>query len=270
MYHCHPRISKRLPRESSDFFSKNRTSAPSHDSKTCYTTGEKTDRPAPGLRRNFILGEWQACQNPSRAAALCSLNWKLPFARRGAGARNGRSWQRIPNQIFSEGVNCMEHPFHLRYRTPASAWQDAMPLGNGRLGAMVYGHTGLERIQLNDDSLWYGAPMDRNNASLKEKLPEIRRLIFSGDIHRAEELIMQYMAGTPGCMRHYSTLGHAEPGAEPASAVLYRLDSRQHRCRGLRKRPRSDDRRVHDNAYAGRRALPRARCSSATIRTCCA
>jgi len=101
----------------------------------------------------------------------------------------------------------MEHLFHLRYRTPASAWGDAMPLGNGRLGAMVYGHTSLERIQLNDDSLWYGSPMDRNNASLKEKLPEIRRLVFSGDIRRAEELIMQYMAGTPGCMRHYSTLG---------------------------------------------------------------
>ncbi|MFH1513639.1 MAG: glycoside hydrolase family 95 protein [Bacillota bacterium] len=101
----------------------------------------------------------------------------------------------------------MEHPFHLRYRTPAMAWPDAMPLGNGRLGAMVYGQTGLERIQLNDDSLWYGAPMDRNNASLKEKLPEIRRLVFSGDIRHAEELIMQYMAGTPGCMRHYSTLG---------------------------------------------------------------
>lgn len=101
----------------------------------------------------------------------------------------------------------MEHPFHLRYRTPASSWVDAMPLGNGRLGAMVYGQTGLERIQLNDDSLWYGAPMNRNNATLREKLPEIRRLIFSGDIRRAEELIMQYMAGTPGCMRHYSTLG---------------------------------------------------------------
>ncbi len=101
----------------------------------------------------------------------------------------------------------MEHPFHLRYNTPADVWHDAMPLGNGRLGAMVYGHTGIERIQLNDDSLWYGTFMDRNNPSLKEKLPEIRRLVLSGDIYHAEELIMQYMAGTPGCMRHYSPLG---------------------------------------------------------------
>lgn len=109
----------------------------------------------------------------------------------------------IPNW----SVNHMEHPFHLRYNTPADAWHDAMPLGNGSLGAMVYGHTGIERIQLNDDSLWYGTFMNRNNPSLKEKLPEIRRLVLSGDIYHAEELIMQYMAGTPGCMRHYSPLG---------------------------------------------------------------
>ena len=101
----------------------------------------------------------------------------------------------------------LEHQYHLRYHTPANVWRDTMPLGNGKLGAMVYGHTGIERIQLNDDSLWYGGAMDRNNTSLKEALPEIRRLVLSGDIHRAEELIMQNMAGTPSCMRHYSTLG---------------------------------------------------------------
>ncbi|MBN1777597.1 MAG: glycoside hydrolase family 95 protein [Clostridiales bacterium] len=100
-----------------------------------------------------------------------------------------------------------EHQYHLRYNAPASVWHDAIPLGNGKLGAMAYGHIGIERIQLNDDSLWYGTVMDRNNASLKENLQTIRRLILSGNIHQAEELIMQHMAGTPNCMRHYSTLG---------------------------------------------------------------
>ena len=104
----------------------------------------------------------------------------------------------------------MEHSFHLRYNNQANVWHDALPLGNGRLGAMAYGHTSLERIQLNDDSLWYGTFMDRNNASLKEKLPEIQRLVLSGDIYHAEELIMQYMAGTPGCMRHYTLLGELD------------------------------------------------------------
>jgi alpha-L-fucosidase 2 len=104
----------------------------------------------------------------------------------------------------------MKHPFHLQYSNPADVWHDAQPLGNGRLGAMVYGHTGLERIQLNDDSMWYGTFMDRNNPSLREKLPEIRRLVLSGDIYHAEELILQYMAGTPGCMRHYTMLGELD------------------------------------------------------------
>ncbi|MDI9420484.1 MAG: glycoside hydrolase family 95 protein [Firmicutes bacterium] len=101
----------------------------------------------------------------------------------------------------------MGHDFSLRYSTPADAWRDAIPLGNGRLGAMVYGHTDIERIQLNDDSLWYGTFIDRNNSALKDKLPEIRRLILAGDISRAEELIMKYMAGTPAGMRHYTLLG---------------------------------------------------------------
>ncbi|MFY9436534.1 MAG: glycoside hydrolase N-terminal domain-containing protein, partial [Limnochordia bacterium] len=82
----------------------------------------------------------------------------------------------------------MGHSFYLRYNTPADAWRDAIPLGNGRLGAMVYGHTDIERIQLNDDSLWYGTFIDRNNEALKNKLPEIRRLVLAGDIYNAEEL----------------------------------------------------------------------------------
>ena len=56
----------------------------------------------------------------------------------------------------------MEHPFHLCYNKPADIWNNAMPLGNGRLGAMIYGHTDIERIVLNDDSLWYGSFIDRN------------------------------------------------------------------------------------------------------------
>ncbi len=104
----------------------------------------------------------------------------------------------------------MEHAYHLRYNNPAEVWRDAMPLGNGRLGAMVYGHTGQERIQLNDDSLWSGSFQDRNNPSLKDKLSEIRQLVLSGDIFHAEELLMQNMIGTPGGMRHYAPLGELD------------------------------------------------------------
>ena len=83
----------------------------------------------------------------------------------------------------------MKHPYYLSYKNQADRWFDALPLGNGRLGAMVYGHTSVERIQLNDDSLWYGDFIDRNNPSLKEKLTEIRELVLSGDIIMLRNLL---------------------------------------------------------------------------------
>ncbi len=104
----------------------------------------------------------------------------------------------------------MTHPFHLRYSTAAEAWKDAVPLGNGRLGAMVYGRADIERIPLNDDSLWYGKHIDRNNPALKDKLPEIRRLVFAGEMQRAEELMMRYMVGSPSGSRHYTFLGELD------------------------------------------------------------
>ena len=83
----------------------------------------------------------------------------------------------------------------LWYDRPADAWCDALPLGNGRLGAMVYGHTKVERIQLNEDSLWYGKAMDRDNPRLRDALPRIRQHVFRGEIREAEDLIQRYMLG---------------------------------------------------------------------------
>lgn len=101
----------------------------------------------------------------------------------------------------------MEHNNHMYYDSPAKVWEDALPLGNGRLGAMIYGETDMERIPLNDDSLWHGLAMDRNNPAYKEKLPEIRRLVLEGKMHDAEEMIAQYMAGVPCSQRHYTFIG---------------------------------------------------------------
>lgn len=95
----------------------------------------------------------------------------------------------------------------LTYDTPASAWHDALPLGNGFLGAMVYGHVGTERIMLNEDSLWYGQPMDRNNPAYREKLPIIRDCVLDGRIREAEAMILQCQTGSPQSMRHYVPLG---------------------------------------------------------------
>ncbi|GHU65789.1 large protein [Clostridia bacterium] len=100
--------------------------------------------------------------------------------------------------------------FKLIYDKAADRWADALPLGNGRLGAMVYGHTSIDRIQLNEDSLWYGKFIDRNNLATKAKLPLIQQKVLAGEIQEAEDLIVQYMIGAPSTMRHYEPLGELD------------------------------------------------------------
>ena len=57
----------------------------------------------------------------------------------------------------------------LWYRQPAKEWEEALPLGNGRLGAMIYGDIEHEHLQMNEDSMWYGGKVDRNNPDMKEQ-----------------------------------------------------------------------------------------------------
>lgn len=90
---------------------------------------------------------------------------------------------------------------------PAEKWEEAYPIGNGRLGAMVFGQPGYERIQLNEDSVWYGAPMDRINPEAKAHLPEIRSLIQMGKIPEAERLMELTLSGIPQSQRPYQTAG---------------------------------------------------------------
>ncbi|MEO8180260.1 MAG: glycoside hydrolase N-terminal domain-containing protein [Deltaproteobacteria bacterium] len=68
----------------------------------------------------------------------------------------------------------------LWYRRPAARWVEALPVGNGRLGAMVFGGIGSERWQLNEDSLWTGGPQDADNPAALAALPQIRKLYFEG------------------------------------------------------------------------------------------
>ena len=80
------------------------------------------------------------------------------------------------------------HPLILWYRQPARQWEEALPVGNGRLGAMVFGGTGVERVQLNEDTLWSGGPRDWDNPQAADYLPEVRRLIFAQRYAEADEL----------------------------------------------------------------------------------
>ncbi|OXS61754.1 alpha-L-fucosidase [Cohnella sp. CIP 111063] len=100
-----------------------------------------------------------------------------------------------------------DDPLRLRYLQPATVWEEALPVGNGRLGAMVFGRTGSERIALNEDSVWYGGPRDRNNPDARERLEEVRGLLRQGRPREAEELAMLALAGVPESQRHYEPLG---------------------------------------------------------------
>jgi alpha-L-fucosidase 2 len=96
----------------------------------------------------------------------------------------------------------------LWYREPAREWVEALPLGNGRLGAMVFGAVTRERLQLNEDTIWSGGPYDPANPAALEAYPKIRELIFAGKQAEAEALVTKSGLGTPSGQAAYSTLGN--------------------------------------------------------------
>ena len=95
----------------------------------------------------------------------------------------------------------------LWYRRPATQWVEALPLGNGRLGAMVWGGAKHERIQLNEDTLYAGGPYDPTPAGALAALPEVRRLLFAGQYTEAEALANASMMATPKKQMPYQPLG---------------------------------------------------------------
>lgn len=104
-------------------------------------------------------------------------------------------------------MTSLEQKHRLWYRKPAAEWNEALPIGNGRLGAMIFGGTAQEMLQLNEDSVWYGGPRDRNNEDALPHLPQIRKLIMEGRLQEAEELAALTMTGLPEAQRHYLPLG---------------------------------------------------------------
>ncbi|MCZ8518578.1 MULTISPECIES: glycoside hydrolase family 95 protein [Paenibacillus] len=82
----------------------------------------------------------------------------------------------------------------LTYDKPARFWTEALPAGNGRLGAMVFGGIAQECLQLNEDTLWSGTPRDHNNPQAREVLPEVRRLALEGR-HLEADLLCKQMLG---------------------------------------------------------------------------
>ena len=96
----------------------------------------------------------------------------------------------------------------LSYKQPAEDFNSALPVGNGRIGGMIYGRAENELIQLNEDSIWSGGLRQRVNPDAKEGLAEVRSLILSGDIPAAEKAAFEKLQGVTPNMRHYMPLGN--------------------------------------------------------------
>jgi len=109
-------------------------------------------------------------------------------------------------------------PLTLWYTQPATEWTEALPVGNGRLGAMVFGGIDEEHLQLNEDTLWAGFPVDRDRAGAALFIRQARELLFQGKYAEAERLVQDQVL-SPRLVRSYETLGDLRIGCEHSGEV---------------------------------------------------
>lgn len=100
-----------------------------------------------------------------------------------------------------------ERELILWYQEPAREWTQALPVGNGRLGAMVFGGIETERIQLNEESVWTGGPVNRINPEARASLDKVRQLLFEGKYAEGDKLAQEKIMGPDGIRHSYQTLG---------------------------------------------------------------
>jgi alpha-L-fucosidase 2 len=120
-----------------------------------------------------------------------------------------------------------KNPLILWYPQPAKAWVEALPVGNGRLGAMVFGGPAQERLQFNEETLWLGGPHDYAHPGAVKSLAEIRRLLFEGKQKEAQDLAMKEFMSLPLHQMPYQPFGDLSlifPGHEKAEDYYRELD----------------------------------------------
>lgn len=138
-------------------------------------------------------------------------------------SRRMKAWNTEPSQ--SGLIDTRAAAQTIFYGEPASSWPDALPVGNGRLGAMVFGAVAKERLQLNEETVWMGERRNRNNPQAN-RTPEVRALLLAGKVHEAEALAQQVMMGVPDRLPCYQTLGDLwlEFDGIPEDVQQYRLE----------------------------------------------
>jgi len=101
----------------------------------------------------------------------------------------------------------LSNSLKLWYKQPASVWEEALPVGNGRLGAMVFGDPLHERIQLNEESIWAGSKINNNNPNALKNLPELQRALFENRFKDSRKIAEENFLGTPPRIRSYQPFG---------------------------------------------------------------
>ena len=123
--------------------------------------------------------------------------------------------------LVAVAMSAQQHK--LWYNKPASHWLEALPIGNSSLGAMVYGGTETEEIQLNEETFWSGSPHNNDSKESLAALPEVRRLIFEGKEYQASKLIDQHFVKGPHGMR-FLPLGSVKLKLEHKDVSNYRRE----------------------------------------------
>ena len=119
----------------------------------------------------------------------------------------GFSLQLSAEPLLTGVASAPNDPLSLWYRQPAAKWEEALPVGNGRIGAMVFGQVSSERLQLNEDTLWAGGPYDPVNPQALAALPEVRQLVFAGKYSEVGKLINAKVISRPSGQMPYQTAG---------------------------------------------------------------
>src|SRR5215470_19159540 len=125
----------------------------------------------------------------------------VDWAVRPAPVENQAATSTAPQATLQSGAMTLWHA------QPAPQWDHATPVGNGRLGAMIFGQTNRERIQLNEKTLWSGGPRDTVNVEAISEIGNVRRLLFAGKPREAIELADETMMARPRRLLPYQTLG---------------------------------------------------------------
>ncbi|WP_167619369.1 glycosyl hydrolase family 95 catalytic domain-containing protein [Maribellus sediminis] len=127
-----------------------------------------------------------------------SICWGITFF---TSAQNKDFSVNIDNKAFDPATL-------LWYNSPAIAWEEALPVGNGRLGAMVFGKYDEERIQLNEDTYWTGGPYSTVVEGGAEFLPQIQKYVFDGEPIKAHKLFGRHLMGYPVEQQKYQSLAN--------------------------------------------------------------